>query len=243
LRIGIVSDIHANVEALEACLAALDARGYDYLACLGDIVGYGAQPNECCAIIRERADITILGNHDAAVCGRMDYSFYRLVARQALDWHSRQIEPVHRAWLSTLPYQHREGDVTFCHGSPINLEDFEYIFSQEQMRDLVATYPAQAPVTFIGHSHLCRAFSYTAHSVFEVLRTRFELEPDRKYLITAGSVGQPRDYDPRACASYYDTVTRRFEYLRVEYDVERAAARILATELSPAFGKRLLLGI
>lgn len=243
MRIGILTDIHANMEALEACLAALDARGYDYLACLGDVVGYGAQPNECCAVIRERADVAILGNHDAAVCGRMDYSFYRLVARQALDWHARQLHPEHRAWLSSLPYQFRLGEVLFCHGSPVNLEEFEYIFSQEQMRDLVATAPGQAPVTFIGHSHLCRAFAYDSQTCQEELRTRFTLEADRKYLITVGSVGQPRDYDPRACAAIYDTESRRFEYLRVEYDIDQAAARILATELSPAFGKRLFLGV
>ena len=243
MRIGIVSDVHANVEALEACLHALDERGYDYLACLGDVVGYGAQPNECCALIRERADVTILGNHDAAVCGRMDYGYYRLIARQALDWHARHVTDENKAWLASLPYQHRVGDVAFCHGSPVNHEDFEYIFSQEQMLELVNAYPAQAPVTFIGHSHLCRAFGFSATQVTEVLRTRFHLEPDRKYLITVGSTGQPRDYDPRACAGLYDTETRAFEFLRLEYDVEQAAARILATDLSPAFGKRLLLGI
>lgn len=243
MRIGIISDVHANLEALEACLAALEARGIDYLACLGDVVGYGAQPNECCRLVRARADVTVIGNHDAAVCGRMDYSFYRAAARQALDWHSRRINNTHRKWLSGLPYIHRLGDIAFCHASPLALEDFEYIFVLDQMRDVVDHYESQAAVTFIGHSHLCKSFSYDALDAEEVLRTRFVLEPDRKYVITVGSVGQPRDYDARACCALFDTQTRLFEYLRVPYDIEAAARKIFATDLSVAFGKRLFLGV
>lgn len=243
MRIGIISDVHANLEALEACLEALDAQQIDYLACLGDVVGYGAEPNECCQRIRSRADVTVLGNHDAAVSGRMDYSFYRAAARQALDWHGRKISASNRKWLSGLPYIHRLGDIAFSHASPLALEDFEYIFVLDQMRDLVDNYASQAAVTFIGHSHLCKSFSYDAISAEEVLRTRFTLEPDRKYVITVGSVGQPRDYDARACCGLFDTQTRSFEYLRVPYDVESAARKIFATDLSVAFGKRLFLGV
>ena len=93
MRLGIVSDIHANIEALEACVKALDAGGVDRIVCLGDVVGYGASPNETCALIRARAAHTILGNHDAAVAGRMDYSYYYHAARHALDLHSRQLQP------------------------------------------------------------------------------------------------------------------------------------------------------
>lgn len=243
MRIGIISDVHANLEALQACLGVLDERGVDYMACLGDVVGYGAQPNECCKIIRDRADVTVLGNHDAAVCGRMDYSFYRAAARQALDWHARRISNGNRKWLKGLPYIHRLGDIAFCHASPLALQEFEYIFVLDQMRDVVEDYASQAAVTFIGHSHLCKSFCYDALGAEEVLRTRFVLEPDRKYVITVGSVGQPRDYDARACCGIYDTQTRVFEYLRVPYDVESAARKIFATELSVAFGKRLFLGV
>jgi len=244
LRIGVVSDIHANLEALEVVLAVLDNEGIDYLACLGDVVGYGAQPNECCDRIRELADVTVLGNHDAAVCGRMDYSYYRAAARHALDWHAGKLSAENMAWLEGLSYEHKlDDEITFCHGSPLALEEFEYIFALDQMRDVVAHSEDQARITFIGHSHLCKCFAFDAEGADEVLRTRFDLEADRQYILTVGSVGQPRDYDNRACCAIYDTEARRFEYFRAEYDIEAAARKIFEADLAIAFGKRLFLGV
>src|SRR4029077_13656704 len=131
-RIGLFSDTHANLEALQAVLAALDQAQPDQLVCLGDTVGYGADPNECCDLVRGRAAFCILGNHDAAVAGRMDYSYYYDAARQALDLHASHLTPNNMAWLRALPYERREGHVNYCHGSPVNLEEFEYVFSAEQ---------------------------------------------------------------------------------------------------------------
>jgi diadenosine tetraphosphatase ApaH/serine/threonine PP2A family protein phosphatase len=243
MRIGIFSDIHANLEALEAVLRLYDRLDLDYLACLGDVVGYGAQPDECCDLVRQHADVTVLGNHDAAVCGRMDYSYYRAAAREALDWHASVLSTDNLAWLEGLPYRATLGDLAFCHGSPLDLEAFEYIFVLDQMRDVVANHGAQSAVTFIGHSHLCKSFSFDAHDAEEVLKTRFALAADRKYIVTVGSVGQPRDYDTRACCGVFDTETRSFEYHRVPYDVESAARKIFEADLSVAFGKRLFLGV
>lgn len=245
MRIGIISDIHANLEALQAALEVYERHPVDYLACLGDVVGYGAQPNECCDLVRKHADVTVLGNHDAAVCGRMDYSYYRAAAREALDWHARQLSPENMTWLRSLQYVSRmdEHGIAFCHGSPLALEEFEYIFVLDQMRDVVSAYKDQAMVTFIGHSHLCKSFSYDPGGAEEVLNTRFQLDADRKYVITVGSVGQPRDYDTRACCAIYDTDARRFEYHRVNYDIESAARKIFEADLSVAFGKRLFLGV
>jgi len=243
VRIGIISDIHANLEALEAVVEALEKERCDTYVCLGDVVGYGAQPNECCDLIRRVASATILGNHDAAVAGRMDYSYYRAPARQALDWHARILSRENLAWLRSLPYTHQVEDVSFCHGSPAAIEDFEYIFVVDQVREFSARFHDFRPVTFIGHSHLCKSFSLDATSAEEVLHTRFRCEPDRRYIITAGSVGQPRDYDSRACCAVYDTETRRFEYHRVTYDIESAARKIFASDLAVAFGKRLFLGV
>ena len=126
MRIGIFSDTHANIEALEAVQQALTDESVDKRVCLGDTVGYGASPNECCAIIRERAAHTILGNHDAAVAGRMDYSYYYEAARQALDAHAAVLTPENAAWLRSLTYQEKltELDVDLCHGSPVRLEEF-----------------------------------------------------------------------------------------------------------------------
>ncbi len=243
MRIGLISDVHANLEALQAALAVFDREPVDFLACLGDVVGYGAQPNECCELVRRRADVTILGNHDAAVCGRMDYSYYRAAARNALDLHARVLSAENLAWLRSLPYAHRVGDVTFCHGSPVALEEFEYVFLLEQVRELRRRFDELSPVTFIGHSHLCKSFAFDRDTAEEVLNTRFRCEPTRRYVVTVGSVGQPRDYDSRACCAIYDTEARWFEYHRVSYDVEAAARKIVAADLDAAFGKRLFLGV
>ena len=243
MRIGIFSDVHANLEALEAAIASLRAASCDYYVCLGDVVGYGAQPNECCNLVREVANATILGNHDAAVAGRMDYSYYRAPARQALDWHARVLSRENMAWLRSLPYAHEIGDVSFSHGSPAAIEDFEYVFVVDQVRELSVRLNDFKAVTFIGHSHLCKSFSFDADGAEEVLHTRFRCDPSRRYIITAGSVGQPRDYDARSCCCVYDTETRRFEYRRVSYDIESAARKIFDSDLAVAFGKRLFLGV
>ncbi len=243
MRIAIFSDVHANIEALAAVFEAYKTERIDKYVCIGDVVGYGASPNECCDLIRTRAAYTILGNHDAAVAGRMDYSYYYDAARAALDMHARQLSPENMTWLRGLPYEVRENEVHFCHGSPINLEEFEYIFSVEQAARCLEIWDQLATVTFIGHSHLCKSFALTREDVFEVVATKFAIRPDHRYIISVGSVGQPRDYDNRASYTIYDTDERVFEFKRVAYDIDAAAAKIFATDLERNFGNRLFLGV
>ncbi|NLE87822.1 MAG: metallophosphoesterase, partial [Myxococcales bacterium] len=161
MRIAVLSDIHANYEALSAVLEVLEHSSIDAYYCLGDTVGYGGSPNECSDIVRKLASATILGNHDAAVAGRMDYSYYYEAARQALDTHSRLLTPENMAWLRGLPYKHDLTDVglTLCHGSPLRLEEFEYIFAPEQARECLAIWDELSDLTLIGHSHLCKVFA------------------------------------------------------------------------------------
>ncbi len=243
MRIGIFSDVHANIEALTAVLEAFRSERIDKYVCIGDTVGYGASPNECCDIIRELAAFTILGNHDAAVAGRMDYSYYYDAARHALDLHARILSPENMAWLKSLPYQVQDGHVTFCHGSPVNLEEFEYIFSNEQAAQCLDIWDELGTVTFIGHSHLCKSFALTPTDVYEVVAEKFVLRPDHRYIISVGSVGQPRDYDNRASYTIYDTEERTFEFKRVAYDIDTAAQKIFDAELERNFGNRLFLGV
>ena len=122
MRIGIFSDVHANIEALSAVMEAYRSEQIDEYYCLGDVVGYGASPNQCADIIRQKAKVTILGNHDAAVADRMDYSFYYDAARHALDWCKSQVSDATIEWLKERPYSQRDGDIEFCHGSPIVLD-------------------------------------------------------------------------------------------------------------------------
>ena len=243
MRYGIFSDTHANIEALTAVLEAYESTGIDRFVCLGDTVGYGASPNECCDVIREKAAFTILGNHDAAVAGRMDYSYYYDAARNALDKHASELTEPNMEWLQSLPYEVRENELSFCHGSPINLEEFEYIFSTEQAARCLDIWDDLATATFIGHSHLCKAFALTEDEVFEVVANKFEIRPDHRYIISVGSVGQPRDYDPRASYTIFDTDEKTFEFRRVPYDIDGAAQKIFDSNLERNFANRLFLGV
>ena len=243
MRIGIFSDVHANHEALTAVVKAYESERIDQYVCLGDTVGYGASANECCDIVRELAAFTILGNHDAAVAGRMDYSYYYDAARQALDLHAEVLSPQNMDWLRALPYSKRDFGLYFCHGSPLNLEEFEYIFAAEQAARCLSIWDELGEVTFIGHSHLCKAFALAPGEVYEVLAPKFTIRPGHRYIVSVGSVGQPRDYDNRASFTIYDTDERTFEFKRIEYDIESAANKIYAAELERNFGNRLFLGV
>ncbi len=245
MRYGILSDTHANIEALEAVFAAFEKERIDRYVCLGDTVGYGASPNEACSLIRSKVAHTILGNHDAAVAGRMDYSYYYHAARQALDKHAQELEPAHMDWLKALPYEVRENGVHFCHGSPLNIEEFDYIFAKDQAAKCLTIWEKMSQLTLIGHSHLCKAFALNPDrpGAQEVVAQTFELRPGWKYIVSVGSVGQPRDFDPRASYTVFDTETKTFEFKRVEYDVKASAGKILASDLEPNFGTRLFLGI
>jgi predicted phosphodiesterase len=243
MKIGIFSDTHANHEALTAVLGAFERESCDKLVCLGDTVGYGANPNECCDLVREAVAFTILGNHDAAVAGRMDYSYYYDAARQALDLHASILTPDNMKWLQSLPYEVREGHISYCHGSPVNIEEFEYIFAPEQAARCLPEWERLADVTFIGHSHLCKSFALEPEDVHEVVAQKFELRPGHKYIISVGSVGQPRDYDNRASYTIYDSDARVFEFKRVAYDIDAAAQKIFSAKLERNFGNRLFIGV
>ena len=245
MRLGILSDIHANYEALSAVLQAYESESIDAYYCLGDTVGYGGSPNECADLVRKVAKKTILGNHDAAVAGRMDYSYYYEAARHALDAHAAMLSPENASWLRGLTYQEKLTDigVDLCHGSPVRLEEFEYIFAPEQARECLPMWNELGHLTLIGHSHLCKVFALSQSSVEELPAVDFSLEQGRKYIVSVGSVGQPRDYDNRASYTLYDTETREFEFKRVEYDIESAATKIFEENLERNFGHRLFIGV
>jgi diadenosine tetraphosphatase ApaH/serine/threonine PP2A family protein phosphatase len=243
VRIAIISDIHSNIEALTEVLKVIERSRIDRLVCLGDVVGYGASPNPCCDLVRGLAEVTLLGNHDAAVSGRMDYSFYYDAARHALDWSASVVSEENHAWLRSLPFTYRIGDVGFSHGSPIEPRAYEYIFALEQARELTPFAADLPEVTFIGHSHLCKAFALGNGEVNDVVSAKFGVKRGYKYIISVGSVGQPRDYDNRACFVIHDTAVRTVEYVRVEYDIQASAQRIFDADLALNFGKRLFLGV
>jgi predicted phosphodiesterase len=243
MKIGVISDIHANLEGLEAVLKSLETDRVDKIVCLGDIVGYGGSPQECCEIIMSVCDICVIGNHDAAITGKMDYSYYYDAAHYVLDWTKSHINDTCMDYLSKLPYSVEIEGITICHGSPIEPQNFEYIFSIEQARSLIPYFNKLNQVTLIGHSHLFKTFGFIEGEVNDVLAQKFGLRKNYKYVISSGSVGQPRDYDSRAGYGIYDTDMRTFEIKRVEYDIEKAASKIVSAGLPSAFAKRLYMGL
>lgn len=245
MRIGIFSDVHANLEALSAVMEAYSSEEIDAFYCLGDVVGYGGSPNECSDLVREIAEVTILGNHDAAVAGRMDYSYYYEAAREALDWHASELTPENMSWLRALPYKHRLEPISvdLCHGSPVRLEEFEYIFAPDQAAECLPMWHDLGHITLIGHSHLCKVFALRPGHVEELPAEDFVLQEGTKYIVSVGSVGQPRDYDNRASYTIYESETKTFIFKRIEYDIEGAAAKIFEARLERNFGQRLFIGV
>jgi predicted phosphodiesterase len=242
MRYGIISDIHGNLEALTATMNALDEHGVDRIVCLGDTVGYGANPNECCDIVRERADVAVLGNHDAMVVGKLALSHCHRVARRAIQYSQRHVSAENIAWLRSLDYSENEGTTRFCHGSPISVEDFDYVFSLDQAATLTGHYDELPACTFVGHSHRTTAFVVTDRISFRFHAPQFQIRSAVKYVFNVGSIGQPRDRDTRSCCVLYDTESRVVQYLRVPYDVATAATKIVNAQLPPSLGERLYYG-
>ena len=245
MRLGIFSDVHGNLEALQVVASMYADEKIDQLLFAGDLVGYGASPNECVNLMRNLTNEVVLGNHDAAVSGLMDYSYYYDAARKVLDLHSSMLTEENKEWLGSLPYSRAYPDlgIKLCHGSPVDEKEFDYIFALEQAYGLLSYFDELDQITFIGHSHLCRVFALTNRTVDEISDRTFVVDQERKYIISVGSVGQPRDYDNRASYTIFDTESRLFEFKRVEYDIETSANKIFDAGMERNFGNRLFIGV
>jgi diadenosine tetraphosphatase ApaH/serine/threonine PP2A family protein phosphatase len=247
MRYLILSDIHANLEALEAVLATVPRDRFDRLLVLGDIVGYGADPNAVVDAVRAlRPDATIRGNHDKVAAGVESAEGFNHAARYAALWTLDHLTPENRDFLTSLPVGPLVIDdlVEICHGSPDD-ED-EYIF--EHVDAIEALRASTQQVCFFGHTHVAIAYWLSAQD-FDVLvaspldrETRIRIEHDRRYLINPGSVGQPRDGDPRAAFATYDSESREVVLYRVPYDVTAAQAKIARAGLPEGLARRLALG-
>jgi diadenosine tetraphosphatase ApaH/serine/threonine PP2A family protein phosphatase len=246
MRILVLSDLHSNVTALDAVLdAAQDC--WDLSVCLGDVVGYGPDPNEVTARLRELGTQTIRGNHDKAATGLMPTDDFNPVAKSAVDWTRAQLKPDHLAWLSALPQGPLATDgLVLVHGA-FQDED-EYVFTPEQALD--GLLDSTAEVTFFGHTHHQGGFSYQ-DSQLEVLQIRprpnepfaaLRIELPRRYLLNPGSIGQPRDGDPRAAFAIADLEHQVIEFWRVPYDISAVQERMRAVHLPEALVQRLIVG-
>lgn len=245
MRIGIFSDVHANLEALQAVLRAYQEVHIDRYICLGDIVGYGANPNECCLIVRDLTDLVVMGNHDAACCGRMSTEWFNPAARAAVEEHQRLLEAVHMIWLTQLPYRIEIDDMLFCHGSPYQPEEFPYILDETDVEAIIHHVPDRHPLIFVGHTHRGTTFVFREKPtlrIWEDTRQALRILPENRYVFNVGSVGQPRDGDWRASYAIFDTQARTFELRRTAYDVDTASEKIERLGLPITLSARLFLG-
>ncbi len=242
MRIAIVADLHANLEAVQAVFREIDKHRPDKVFCLGDLTGYNANPNEVIDIIRERDIPTIMGNHDAAVCGLEDPWFFRASAKEAIEWQFEQVRDEHKQWLSKAPEQ-----IVFnrtclgVHGSPSSRDDY-IIDWLDAMRQLEYLNGREVDVCFFGHSHRPSFFSEKGNTQAIDTTCVQQLSPGNRYFINPGAVGQPRDRDPRAAFGLYDSEKRTFQFCRVEYDIESCARKVLKAGLPPELAKRLSKG-
>jgi predicted phosphodiesterase len=248
MRYAIISDIHGNFEALETALAALTRRGYDQLIVLGDLVGYGGDPNAVTDRVRALKPLAVIrGNHDKVAAGVEDPEGFNSVARFAVQWTYETLTPSNRTYLAELPLGPLIIDdlIEICHGAPYD-ED-AYVF--DELDGLRALKSTRRPVCFFGHTHLPVVFELTVEPEgLDVMvpgpgvETTFSLRRGVKYLINPGSVGQPRDGDPRAAFAIIDSTRHEVTLLRQPYPVEAAQAKVVAAGLPDVLALRLQVG-
>ncbi len=244
-RYGLMGDIHANLPALEVALAYLDMAGIDRVLCMGDIVGYGANPNECVNILRKRANIiSICGNHDRQVIGERDKRM-RQTALKALEWTQDNLTPNNARLLKDLP-SGRTVDEMFIlvHGSLVE-RDAYILNANEVARNLecMANEFSDMRICFFAHTHVPMLIG-TKAVVTDLHKTRtFQLDPDDIYLINPGSVGQPRDRCSMASFGIFDADKWTVTFIRKEYDIKLAQKRILEAQLPEKFARRLSVGV
>jgi len=245
MRYAILSDIHANLEALTAVLADADGEGAGAVLCLGDLVGYGADPVACLEAVAERAAGLVAGNHEYGTVGLVDLDWFNPVARAAVLWTRGRLGADAGRYLAALPLTLTVGDACLVHASPSQPEEWDYLMSAE---DGFAVFPAfDTRLCFVGHSHRPGVWSVGSggpeHAdAFRAWPTRIRLEDGRRYLINVGSVGQPRDRDPRAAYALWDQDRREVTIRRVDYDRRATADKILAAGLPRILATRLARG-
>jgi len=246
MRYLVISDIHANLEAFETVMAAAKPLGYEKVLLLGDLVGYGADPNAVCERVRDlKPDALIRGNHDKVGSGVETPEGFNAVARNAIRWTYEKLNQENRAWLAALPAGPLIVDDTIeiCHGTPFD-ED-AYVF--DDLDALRAMHAARRPLCLFGHTHV-QVGHYLSRDQFGLATPddhrplAIPLDDANRYLVNPGSVGQPRDGDPRAGFGIVDTTAKEMTIYRVEYPISKAQARIIEEGLPDVLAQRLALG-
>lgn len=241
MRYGIFSDVHSNLEALQAVIKAYRNEAIDKYLCVGDVVGYAASPNECIDKVKMLALITVAGNHDWAAVGQFCTDYFRPVAKEAILWTRRIVNDHSRNFLRVLKPVYKNEDLTLVHGTLDNPEYFNYLtdgnIAQGSFRLL------ETDICFVGHTHLAGIFIQDRDNQLNYCRASgLSIQEGNKYIVNVGSVGQPRDGDHRASYCIYDSEKKEVLMKRANYDMEKAREKILEAGLPKFLGDRLLAG-
>ena len=241
MKLGIFSDVHGNLEALETVLDFLHKQDVGTYLCCGDIVGYGADPRSCIERMAQLRGPVVAGNHDWGAIGRVPAGDFNSAARASLAWTIEQLHENDVSYLDSLALTEEFDPFYMVHSSPSAPRQWEYVF---MLRDAEAEMKYfSSNVCLVGHSHYPFAVEKRGHSPARLLRNEgFEVRPDAKYLVNVGSVGQPRDGDPRSCCATYDTKTRLMSTRRLDYDVGKAQDKIRSAGLPEFLAERLAAG-
>jgi predicted phosphodiesterase len=233
MKYAVISDIHSNLEALTKALEVINQYAVDEIICLGDIVGYGANPNECLDLIRQHCCIVLKGNHDAAIIDPVIAERFTEDARLAIFWTSQHIHKHHVSFLALLPLIQEKDDFLFVHASPCHPDQWNYILDTQTAVQTFSCFSKS--LCFIGHSHTPMIFSKRGKEQ-NIVR-------GEQYIINVGSIGQPRDARTDLSFGIFDTETWYYQNIRCSYDKETAMKKILDSGLPPRLGFRLMIGM
>ena len=242
MRYGIFSDIHSNLEALSAVLDAYSSESIGQYLCVGDVVGYGANPAECISKINNPSVITVAGNHDWAMCDLFRIDSFNPDAKEAIIWTKQTLDEEDKNFLKGLNVFYKNPDLTLVHGTLDSPGNFDYLtdsYGAWRIFKLLET-----KVCFVGHTHVAGSFiKFGSNEILYVDDETIPVEEGKKYIVNCGSVGQPRDCDPRAAYCIYDTDNNTIQIKRIAYDLEAAGKKIVDAGLPGFLAERLKTGI
>lgn len=240
MKYAIVSDVHSNLESLQTVLGMLEPD--ETLVSLGDVVGYGPNPNECVLLLQQRAEHAVLGNHDLAALENFGVERFNSVARTAIEWTQQQLDARSRQWLDALPYELRFPEFLLVHGAPVHY--FEYILDKETAA--AAFKRTDAPLIFVGHTHIAEYWDCDENGAIGHKHMQnggeLTLEAGKRYIIDVGSVGQPRDLNPEASFVRYDSERNLVQWIRYAYPIGETARKMRDAGLPEYLAERLTLG-
>lgn len=233
MRIAIISDIHSNLEALTSALEIIDTEHVDDIFCLGDIVGYGANPNECIEMVRSRCSTILMGNHDAAAVDLAVANQFTLNAQLSAIWTFGNLVEENKVFLKNLPHTKKFGGCLLSHASPFEPDEWHYVISEFDTREAFSSFDEK--ICFIGHSHIPVIFSEHGKVM--------DVTPSGRFIVNVGSIGQPRDGNPNLSFGLFDTESSSYRNVRASYDIHAAAEKIRKAGLPRALSERLFRGM